>query len=95
MSANQPSERTFGRLIADVANWAAVRALRQENVAFGENMRDPSPDVISALERGRQSLAEAEAELEAAITTLDSLIGVTPGELENIAAELRKLGSAT
>jgi hypothetical protein len=91
MSENEASPQTFGQLIADVASWAATRALRQQNVAFGEQLGDQSPKMVAALQRARESLAEAAVHLEEAVGALDAAIGITPAELAQIGSRLDKM----
>jgi len=83
--ATQP---TVGQLFAEVARWTVLTELRRENVAMGESFPDNFPEGHPLLEKGRQKLAEAEANAAAAIRALDAVVGVTASDLHEIGKQL-------
>ena len=83
---------TYGRLVAEIARWSAMLALRRVDHAFGESLAGEVS--TKSLDRARVRTIEAQANLEAAILALDTAIGVTPLELEHFGSQLEKSTAA-
>jgi len=88
---DDPRRLTFGHLVAEIAGCTAVLELRRADLALWRTTRRSPTKKFGP---GRAMVADAEADCEAAIAALNSAIGVTPDELEQLGPPVRESTAA-